>query len=286
MLLTPRYDGPPIIAIEVRDAGPHPVVQQRRRLEALLGDLSDDEWAHPSRCDAWTVQDVITHLVSTNHFWSLSIAQALAGEPTRFLASFDPVASPAELVDSTRGTPAADTLEAFRSSNHDLLEAVEALDEAGWEAVGEAPPGHVPLTLVADHALWDCWVHERDVVAPARADAGGRSRRGAHVPPVRGRPGSGLRGRPGGSRWGSRGARGHRSGARASWSPPAATRFGSTTARRPADAPVVTIAGVPLLEMLSRRDAGQPVPDVVEWLSAGLATVFDESEPSASQPAS
>ena len=161
MLLTPRYDGPPLIAVEEREPGLHPVVQQRQRLEALLGDLTDEEWGHPSRCDAWTVQDVITHLVSTNHFWVLSITQALAGEPTRFLAGFDPVTSPAQLVDGHQGTPWQETLATYCASNAELTTAVEALDEHGWDAIGEAPPGHVPQRLVADHARWDCWVHER-----------------------------------------------------------------------------------------------------------------------------
>ena len=76
------------------------------------------------------------------------------------------MASPAQLVDSTRGTPPEETLAAFRASNAEMLDAIEALDDAGWAAVGEAPPGHVPLTLVADHALWDSWVHERDILVP------------------------------------------------------------------------------------------------------------------------
>src|SRR5688572_21209947 len=133
MLLTPRYDDPPLIEIEVRAPGLHPIVQQRQRLEGLLGELGEDEWRHPSRCEAWTVQDVITHLISTNHFWVLSITQALAGEPTRFLAAFDPVASPAQLVDQTQGTPWEDTLAAYRTSNAELMAVVEALDEDGWD---------------------------------------------------------------------------------------------------------------------------------------------------------
>ena len=77
MLLAPRYDAPPIIAVDTRLPGPHPVVQQRRRLEALLASLDDDEWLQPSRCDASrSVQDVVTHLVSTNRFWAFSITQA------------------------------------------------------------------------------------------------------------------------------------------------------------------------------------------------------------------
>jgi uncharacterized protein (TIGR03083 family) len=277
VLLSPRYDATPLIAVEVRAPGPHPVVQQRRRLEALLGDLRDDEWAHQSRCEGWTAQDVITHLISTNHFWALSIAQALAGEPTRFLASFDPVASPAQLVDSNQGKPVADTLAEFCSSNADMLDAIEALDDASWDLVGEAPPGHVPLRLVADHALWDCWVHERDVAIPlgrtAEEDPSeiltclryaaalgqafevglGRGGGGAAVLEVTD-PDARIVVTAGGEQ--------------------VCIHDGDA----PADAHVVRLAAVPALEMLSRRDAGCAVPDTITWLSAGLAAVFDQDE--------
>ena len=275
MLLSPRYDAPPIITVEVREPGLHPVVQQRRRLEAVLGELSDDEWRHPSRCDAWSAQDVITHLNSTNRFWSLSIGQALAGEPTRFLASFDPVASPAQLVDSTRGTPPEETLAAFRASNAEMLDAIEALDDAGWAAVGEAPPGHVPLTLVADHALWDSWVHERDILVPLGRPPIEDPREVLTCLRYAAALGQafevGQGGGPGGV-------------AVLEVTDPDARIVVSATGDQvrvhaglaSSDATSAHLPAVPLLEMLSRRDAGQPTPDIVEWLAAGLATVFDE----------
>ena len=243
----------------------------------MLGELTDDEWTHPSRCDAWSAQDVVTHLNSTNHFWSLSIAQALAGEPTRFLASFDPVASPAELVDRTRGTPPEDTLEAFRASNAEMLDAVEALDEAAWEAVGEAPPGHVPLTLVADHALWDSWVHERDIVIPlgrTPVEDAGEVLTSLRYAAALGRA---FEVGQGGGSGGTAVLEVTDPDARivVSATPDQVRTHGGVS---PRDAPTARVAAVPVLEMLSRRDSGQPVPDVVEWLAAGLATVFDEDE--------
>ena len=30
----------------------------------------------------------------------------------------------------------------------------------------ESPAGHVPIRLLAYHALWDSWVHERDIALP------------------------------------------------------------------------------------------------------------------------
>ena len=38
--------------------------------------------------------------------------------------------------------------------------------DGAWSTPAEAPPGHVAIALVAQHALWDSWVHERDIVLP------------------------------------------------------------------------------------------------------------------------
>jgi uncharacterized protein (TIGR03083 family) len=277
VLLTPRYDSTPIITVEPRVPGPHPVVQQRQRLEGLLDDLAADEWQHPSRCEGWTVQDVVAHLISTNHFWALSITQARAGDPTRFLASFDPVASPAELVDSRRGTPPEETCDALRASDAGLFAAIEALDDDGWDAIGEAPPGHVPVRLVADHALWDSWVHERDILVPLGREPVEDEREVLTC--LRYAAGLGQAfeiGRAGGV-GGTAVLEVTDPEARIVVSvDPDQVRVHDGGA--PADAQTARLAGVPLLEMLSRREAGEPEPDVVRWLAAGVAVVFDQTD--------
>jgi len=167
MLLKPRYDEPLFLQLDLPLGDPAvPLLRQRYRLAALLAGLDGEQWAVPSRCEGWSVQDVIAHLVTTNQFWAFSIAAALGGEPTRFLATFDPVASPAELVEAVRSQTPAETLDAFVLTNAALADAVAAIDDDGWSTIGEAPPGHVPLRAVVWHALWDSWIHERDLVLP------------------------------------------------------------------------------------------------------------------------
>jgi len=266
-----------VLAVDARDPGPHPLVQQRRRLAELLADLSDAEWGHPSRCAGWSVQDVITHLVSTNGFWALSIQAGLAGEPTRFLGAFDPVASPAQLVDQVQGTPVAETLDQLVTSTDALVAVVEGLSEDDWEVLAEAPPGHVPVRLVADHALWDCWVHERDIVLPlgrpAVVDPGEVRtclRYGAAL-------GSAfeLCGGPATPRCVALEV--HDPDARVVVSvEPDVVRVGEGPAA--ADAVLGEGDAVELLEMLSARDVGVPVPPAIRHLTAGLAVVFDQAE--------
>ena len=176
MKLTPRYGSEPIVRIDpMIDGLAATVMKQRDRLAATLADLDAGQWATPSRCEGWSVQDVVIHLSSTNQFWAFSVRQGLAGEPTQFLVGFDPVASPAELVAGQRGTPPSATLAQFVEGNQALADALAAADSnSSWGVLAEAPPGHIAIGLVAIHALWDSWVHERDIRRPARA----RSRRG------------------------------------------------------------------------------------------------------------
>ena len=167
MQLSPHYDFPIIVSI---DGSPSdqcvPLVRQRRRLEDLLRGLSDEQWNAPSRCGTWTIKDVVVHLAGVNRFWQASAAAGIAGTPTRLLGGFDPAATPSMMVDSLGSITSAVALEMFVSSNDALLATVADLDDTAWTAVAESPVGHVSLRLVMQHALWDSWVHERDIMLP------------------------------------------------------------------------------------------------------------------------
>ncbi len=170
--LQPHYGSDPVVTLD----GPVddvvvPFLRQRRRFHDLLGGLTDDQWRTPSRCDEWDVHGVAGHLVDVDRFWESSIRAAVAGSPTTVLASFDPQSTPPMLVAAAGGRPPAETLDQLHSMTAALCALVEQLDDDDLAAVGEAPPGHVPVRLVLHHALWDCLVHERDVVVPLGLDA-------------------------------------------------------------------------------------------------------------------
>lgn len=167
MQLNPRYGADPIISLEGSPAAiAEPTVRQRRRLAETLAGLTDDQWAHPSRCEGWSGRDVIVHLDSTNSFWTYSIEAGIRGEPTTLLSTFDPVTSPAAFVDASTGMPTSEVLEGFMASTDALVDLFASLDEAAWAVPAEAPPGHLSVSAVAHHALWDSWVHERDILLP------------------------------------------------------------------------------------------------------------------------
>lgn len=166
MLLQPRYGSDPVIKL---DGDPsqiaEPSVRQRERLLGVLATLTDEQWNTPSRCEGWSVLDCMVHLESTNGYWETSIRAGLAGAPTEFLASFDPAASPAAMVAAAALSP-TELLEKMSASAISLNDLLASLEPADWEALAEAPPGHISVSAVAHHALWDSWIHERDVLLP------------------------------------------------------------------------------------------------------------------------
>jgi uncharacterized protein (TIGR03083 family) len=157
-----------VLRLEVEIGDPSiPLVRQRRRLGETLSELADADWSAASRCDRWSVQDVVSHLASTNQFWTLAITSALAGSPTRYLEGFDPVATPAAMVEPTRELAPGEMLGRYLESVDQLAAAVTGVSEEAWSCVrAEAPPGHIELRAVVLHALWDAWTHERDIALP------------------------------------------------------------------------------------------------------------------------
>ena len=167
MILSPRYDGPPILTIDGYPSDQlQPLTRQRRRMQAMLAELSEQEWATPSRCAGWSVRDVVTHLIGVNAFWNGSIRAGLAGTPTRVLGGFDPATTPPLMVDAMSSLTAPGLLADFISTNEAIFGATAELSDEGWSVLAESPAGHVSIRLLAQHALWDCWVHERDIAIP------------------------------------------------------------------------------------------------------------------------
>jgi uncharacterized protein (TIGR03083 family) len=274
MQITPRYDGAAVINVDAVVRSPSTaLVRQRARLAESLRGLTAGEWDTPSRCGGWTVQDVAEHLAGVNRFWSLSILAGLRGEPTRLLASFDPVRVPAAMVEAARGATALATLESFQATNARLAAVVASLTDADWDKPAEAPPGHVAIRAVALHALWDSWVHERDILLPLSHRQAVESDEVLLSLAWAAALGPGLRAAAGSTSAGSLGVIGHHP---------------EITMTVQAGGVVTVVPGVPddadatiegdaveLVEALSLRAPAPAIAEKHRWLLAGLDEAFD-----------
>ena len=165
MKIEPRYEGPLVFAVDGPDVR-EPFLRQQQRFVAMFAALDDAQWRQPTRCDAWTVQDIAIHLGTVNRFWHGSISAGLAGQPSQLLVGFDPAATPDLLVEAGRSAPPTETLAELADSSQALRDLVSSLDDDQMTTLAEAPAGLIPIGCLINHGLWDCWTHERDVALP------------------------------------------------------------------------------------------------------------------------
>lgn len=138
---------------------------QRRRLVALLRDLDDDAWRAPTRCSEWSVHEVVRHVCDVSVRWrTLLCGGSLASAG---MEAMDPRTTPVEWLERSARERPADTLRIFEQTSADLVGAVERLATAGSDDRVAFPYGVLPWSIVAIHAFWDAWVHERDILLPS-----------------------------------------------------------------------------------------------------------------------
>lgn len=117
------------------------LASQRRRVVIELESLQPPEWAHPSRCQLWTVQDVARHLVDTSRIH----AARLRGDPPVFPrhGPFDEQLTPRQWLKRSEGQSAHETLWALDRAVASELAAVDARIEPWLSATSNSMKVHV-----------------------------------------------------------------------------------------------------------------------------------------------
>lgn len=149
------------------DAVPVALHAVRERLLALSDRLSPEEWGRPSRCERWTVHDVVRHVRDA----CLRHAGRLRGdEAMRITQPFDARETPNVWLERTAGEPPAATVAALRAAAADEEEALDHRLAHGPDGTEMGPYGPIHWTVLSAHVLWDAWLHERDVCRPLDVD--------------------------------------------------------------------------------------------------------------------
>ena len=165
MRMSPRYVGPTILTLAGEGDVGELFVRQRRRLDATFRVAQRRRLARTNSLRELDGEDVATHLDSVNGFFHSSIAAGLAGTPTagarRFRSEGD-----ASGDGRRRASRLAKLSLSFLESDDALCKRVSGLDDGGGRRSRRVHRGLVPIRLLVHHALWDSWVHGRDVGLP------------------------------------------------------------------------------------------------------------------------
>jgi uncharacterized protein (TIGR03083 family) len=138
-------------------------VGQRRRLVETARTFDAGDWEQPSRCSAWTVHDLLIHLLGATS----ATRTTVTGEREVFAGGFDPNSGPASFVELRTGEPVARTLDDLEAEIAATSEAIEALRGVTPTPTCTAVWGaQVDWRLFVTHMFWDAWMHERDLLLP------------------------------------------------------------------------------------------------------------------------
>jgi uncharacterized protein (TIGR03083 family) len=135
--------------------------RHRRRFAEEVSSLSDADLAVSSRCDKWTVADVLRHGCDVDE-WMHAI---WSGGPLPF-SSFDPRTTPHESVLAGRAVPDSEVRARYVASAKLMAYDVAGSGQDRWGLPSLCPAGVVPWWMSVLHVFFDSWVHERDALLP------------------------------------------------------------------------------------------------------------------------
>ena len=131
-------------------------------IATLCADFTTAQWATPTECPGWSVQDQVSHLVGSE--CRLLGRPAPEHEPADTSHVRNDVGQGNEvLVDYRRQFSGADILAEFREITAERLAVLRAMSAADFAAETDNPLGRGPYTDLLAVRIYDAWVHEQDI---------------------------------------------------------------------------------------------------------------------------
>ncbi len=127
-------------------------------VDALLGELSDDQWAVQSYCPDWDVRGVAMHLAA--------IEALLAGETPGSFTDSVPFNKVADYVGSVAELSNADLLAAYRATIADRRAELATYTADQMDLPSMTPVGPQTYGRFMAIRVFDYWVHEQDIRGP------------------------------------------------------------------------------------------------------------------------
>ena len=134
---------------------------------ALCDGLTDEQWALPTDCPGWSVQDHIAHMIGTERMFlgeqpDAGAIEAAAVEDAAHVRN-DIGKANEQWIASYRSFSGKKVLDEFRAVTERRLDALRALTGADWDREGFTPEGPGPYRVFMEIRVFDCWYHDQDI---------------------------------------------------------------------------------------------------------------------------
>ncbi|MEI2774420.1 MAG: maleylpyruvate isomerase family mycothiol-dependent enzyme [Tetrasphaera sp.] len=131
-------------------------------VSAIIDELTADQWAAPSDCPGWSVQDVVAHLAALET--ELATGRRPRDVPDVSGKTVSSAWTEAGVAERRENTP-EQLIAEFRDAAASRRQTLAADPPTNPAAIPEPRPGNVPwdnATLLRNRVL-DVWVHEQDI---------------------------------------------------------------------------------------------------------------------------
>jgi uncharacterized protein (TIGR03083 family) len=133
-------------------------------LSALLGSLSDEQWAQPTSLPGWDVKAIVAHMIGTEAMMlgetapDVEIDRDAATHVRNDIGAFNEV-----WVQALADEPPEAVLTRFDDYTGRRLVALREMPQAEWDAESFTPAGRDTYGRFMQIRVFDCWFHEQDI---------------------------------------------------------------------------------------------------------------------------
>jgi uncharacterized protein (TIGR03083 family) len=131
-------------------------------IAALCDGLTDEQWALPTDCPGWSVQDNVAHMIGTERMLLGEQPEAAPVEDAPHVRN-DIGKANEQWIASYRALTGKQVLDEFRAVTQRRLDALRAMSTADWDREGFTPEGPGPYRLFMAIRVFDCWYHDQDI---------------------------------------------------------------------------------------------------------------------------
>ena len=135
-----------------------------RDLDAVVGELGENQWQTATSLPGWNVHDVISHLIGVESMLQgVDTPEADIDVSTLEHVRNDIGVMNERWVRKFRDLSGAELLDTFRATTAQRRKALSDLSNAQWNDVTITPAGPDSYGRFMRVRIFDCWMHEHDI---------------------------------------------------------------------------------------------------------------------------